>query len=70
MEIQVLIGEWRQEGQGSRQTDGATLLALQMEEGATGQTMQAACKMWKRQRKRFSSGTPRRNSPADTLILA
>ena len=30
-----------------------------MEEGATGQAMQAACKMWKRQRKRFSSGSPR-----------
>ena len=30
-----------------------------MEEGATGQAMQAACRMWKRQRKRFSSGSPR-----------
>ena len=51
--------------------EGAPLLSLKMQEGATSQGIQVASRSWKRQGNGFSLRNSRRNnSHGDTLILA
>lgn len=55
---------------GQKQIGVMPRLALELEVGATNEGRQAATQRWKRQGNRLSPRASRKNTLADTLILA